>query len=476
MPKSALYTAEQLSGLVKEDLIQIILDQQDRIGRIEDTQQELTDKVMGLVRASKRQAAPFGKSRKAAKKGSPRKFAVGRPVGHRGSYRKPPVEVADEEVEVPLCRCPVCQGPLSDKRPLDQCIEELPQVRHLLIKLRTWEGKCKNCGPVRSTHPLQVSAAQGAARTHLGARAVQTILELKHEFGLSMRKIASYLATTYGLSITPGGIAQLIKRMGGKLETNYETLRRQAQQASLLHADETGWFVGARAWLWVFTNPDLTLFEVSDNRSVDTLNDFLGEHFTGVMVSDCWWAYETFAVEQQKCYAHHLKLVSEAIELKPRSVVLPRIKAFLQDAIQLKKQRDLVSSRHYWQEVSKLEDRADRLFKTQKGAKGKLILAPPPKGENNYGRTDRQLLMRIARRRSHLLTMLYRDEVPSTNNLAERQLRPAVIDRKLSCGNRTWAGARAWQVIKSLIVTHKQRGEDFGPTVRAALKVQHTLR
>lgn len=51
--------------------------------------------------------------------------------------------------------------------------------------------------------------------------------------------------------------------------------------------------------------------------------------------------------------------------------------------------------------------------------------------------------------------------MPATNNLAERQLRPAVIARKLSCGNKTLAGARRWETIASLAATCRQRGESF---------------
>ena len=43
---------------------------------------------------------------------------------------------------------------------------------------------------------------------------------------------------------------------------------------------------------------------------------------------------------------------------------------------------------------------------------------------------------RLAKQRDHLFTFLDHPDVPATNNLAERQLRPAVIARKLSCGNK----------------------------------------
>jgi hypothetical protein len=47
---------------------------------------------------------------------------------------------------------------------------------------------------------------------------------------------------------------------------------------------------------------------------------------------------------------------------------------------------------------------------------------------------------RLNKRRDHLFTFLDHDGVDATNNLAERQLRPAVIARKISCGNKTQKG------------------------------------
>ena len=45
-----------------------------------------------------------------------------------------------------------------------------------------------------------------------------------------------------------------------------------------------------------------------------------------------------------------------------------------------------------------------------------------------------------------LFTFLDHPEVDATNNLAERLPRPAVISRKLACGNKTEAGARTWEI------------------------------
>ena len=47
---------------------------------------------------------------------------------------------------------------------------------------------------------------------------------------------------------------------------------------------------------------------------------------------------------------------------------------------------------------------------------------------------------RVAKQRSHLIGCLYDLAAEPTNNRAERSLRPAVIARKISCGNKTDRG------------------------------------
>ncbi len=76
---------------------------------------------------------------------------------------------------------------------------------------------------------------------------------------------------------------------------------------------------------------------------------------------------------------------------------------------------------------------------------------------------------RIFKQRDHLFEFLKHREVPATNNQAERQLRPAVIARKISCGNRTPKGAATWEVLTSLAVTSSQQNQSFKDLIKNAV-------
>jgi predicted nuclease with TOPRIM domain len=131
-----------------------------QIRDLNDRNNGLSSKVEELEKMAARQAAPF---RIADKKRKANPKNPGRPEGHPGAHRAIPDHV-DQEIEVKLECCPHCQQAIEQCRAVVQYIEELPVIRPFVVKLTTYEGACAHCQKqVRSTHPIQVSLAQGAA-------------------------------------------------------------------------------------------------------------------------------------------------------------------------------------------------------------------------------------------------------------------------------------------------------------------------
>ena len=81
-----------------------------------------------------------------------------------------------------------------------------------------------------------------------------------------------------------------------------------------------------------------------------------------------------------------------------------------------------------------------------------------------------RLARRLRKQRAHLLRFLDHDGLDATNNLAERELRPAVIARKLSAGNRTEAGAETHAVLASVLRTCRRQGRDILQTLGELLR------
>jgi transposase len=414
--------------------------------------QKLEQAIEELQRQAHRSAAPFrrAQSERSIEPGRP-----GRKKGHPGSFRPVPAHL-DEVIDVPLESCPHCGGPVCAQRPLVQYIEEIPEVRPRVTQLTTEEGWCTHCQrEVYSTHPLQTGRAGGAAAAQLGPRALALACDLNKAKGLSLRQTTAILAEHFGLKLTAGALAQLVQRVGRKLQPEYEKLAIELRQSPVVHADETSWWVGGPGWwLWVFATPKMTLYVVMPSRAAAVARAVLGPAFGGVLVSDCLGIYDDLNPLQQKCYSHHLKAVSEALDLAPSDYLL-QVRALLRTALWLKAFQGSAPAERFALCRNTLQARA-------------LALLDTPRAPS----LEEKVRRRLWKQRDHLFTFLERVEVPATNNLAERQLRPAVIARKISCGNKTPKGALAWAILASLAATCRQTARSVVHVISSQILLQ----
>ena len=427
-----------LGELGRDDLIEIIVEQARRLHKQQQALEE-------AERTAKRPAAPF---RREADKRTKQPKRPGRKGGHQGHFRAKPDHI-DQQIEVELDQCPHCAAPVEELQARRQYIEDLPVVRAQVTELVTYHGRCRSCGPVQSSHPMKQSEATGAAAVSLGPNVQALAAELIFDLGLTRRKASRLLKQRFGLKVTPGGLQHVAHRLAARLSPRYDALKRALRQASVVHADETSWYVGTaggepQAWLWVFCHEEATIYRVERSRARQVITETLGSGFSGVLVSDCLNIYDGATSRQHKCYAHHLKAI-KAARVAAESAGLPvawldRVRALLVAAMALKAVRLDLSKWAYRRYCAQLERRAE------------VVL-----GEAGVSPFDQSVCARLAKQRDHLFEFLYHDGVAATNNLAERQLRPAVITRKLMSGNRSEQGARTWSVLSSLAATARQR-------------------
>jgi len=411
---------------------------------------ELEQRIQQLEQQAFRQAAPFRRPphHRKATPGRP-----GRKPGHPGIFRPTPGHV-DETMSVPLEQCPHCGGPVDRVRDIEQFIEEIPPIQIHVTRLITQRGHCPHCGWVRTTHPMQMSLSSGCAKVQLGPMALALAADLKHRIGLTYRKLCSVLRLL-GLSVSAGGLVQALARVARKLTPLHQQIAQAIRAGPAVYADETSWWVGGPGWwLWVFTTPRETFYWVDSTRGAIVVEQTLGEHFSGVLVSDCLASYDPISCTKHKCYAHHLKALSEAIEQIPPAEAGPlrQLRGLLIGAKALHKARPDMAPEQF------------ALYSRTLRANTEALLA-----QSYTGLGVEKALHRFRTHREHLFTFFDHPEVDPTNNLAERQLRPAVVARKLSCGNKTDAGRRTWQILSSLATTCSQRTHPFTHLVAAAL-------
>jgi hypothetical protein len=259
--------------------------------------------------------------------------------------------------------------------------------------------------------------------------------------------VSEVLNDGFGLQVCRSGWCRADQKLAGTARPVYEKLIRLIRQCSTVHADETGWRIGTlSAWLWVFTNREITVYAIRANRSSDVVIDILGEKFKGVLASDDFLAYDDHRLAtwlKQRCLSHLLTDLKEMQESKTgRALHFARqMTAVLQEALQLKAEKPNLDPFTFAQRAQALETRLDQLIAPQRRLTDK---------------ENARFAKRLRKHRPHLLRFLYLDGLEATNNQAERMLRPAVIIRKTNGCNRTKPGAKTHAILSSVLVTCRQ--------------------
>lgn len=407
--------------------------------RLTETKEQLEE----AERAGKRQAAPFSKGSPKPKPKPP-----GQRAGHPPAHRPRPEHV-DRELEAELpAGCPTCGGTLINHRVEEQFVIDIPPVEPVVTKFNVHIANCAACGKrVQGHHPEQISDALGAAAVQLGPRVLGLAAELKHGMGVPYRKIKRIFSVGYGLEVSSGGLARGGQRLARQGQPTYEQLIQVLRESVVVNADETSWKIGGqKAWLWVFTNQELTVYTIDPTRAHEVAERVLGEAFDGVLGCDCFPAYDPLPYRQQKCLGHLLKRCNKIALIESEEAVAfsQKVAHLLRRAIKLKARQSEMNPHGYRVARGKLEAVLDRLL-AQEVSDPEIV----------------KLVKLLTKQRPHLLTFLYVDQVDATNNIAERAIRPAVIVRKISAGNRSNQGADTHAILASIIQTSRQQEQDF---------------
>ncbi|MBI2190661.1 MAG: IS66 family transposase [Planctomycetes bacterium] len=369
----------------------------------------------------------------------------------------------DRVVEVPLPKeCHHCQSRLDGaKWPKDEVVH--PQYQQdLKFEVVTTQfnvhcGTCPQCGErIQGRHPEQISDALGAAGVQLGPTAHALALELKNRLGLSFGKVRDLYQNVFGLPVSTGALAQARHRHAKKLLPTYVEILKILQASAVVYMDETGWRLdGLPAWLWVATNEAVTLYLIDESRGHEVVEFILAESFEGILVTDCFPAYDPVEADKSKCGGHFLRALKELSETNsPQALPFPReASEIFKDAMALKTHRDEYTPHGYAVACGRIEARMDRLLEREDTSEG-----------------NRRLANRFRKHRPHLFTFLYHERVQATNNLSEQQLRFAIQARKLSAGNRSPLGAFAYCVVTSIIQTLRRHSVDFIEVAKEALR------
>ena len=427
------------------------LDQQQRtIDQLQRTVQDLRQRLAAADRAGKRQAAPFSNG---PPKPDPKRPGrkPGARHGRHGHRPAPPPDQVDETLDAPLPdQCPDCHGPLVESHCDTQYQTEIPR-RPLRRRFHIHCGYCPRCGTaVRGRHPLQTSAATGAARSQLGPDAQAAIVYLNKHAGVSYGKIAATFARLFGVPVTRGACAQVVLRAGERLRPVYDQIQAHLRHTPSLTPDETGWRIGGHpVWLHAWVGDDgTTCYAIDPKRSADALEAVIGRDWSGALTHDGFQSYDRFrAACHQQCVDHALRRARRLAETQTG-----RAKDFPEQIVALFRGALAVRDRY----LDRTIDAAALAAAHDRAVQDLEALTDHPR-TNAANETFRHHLYVYA---EQWFQFLVDPQIPATNHRAEQALKTPIVNRKVWGGNRTAAGAVAQAVTGSVLQTCKNKALD----------------
>jgi transposase len=426
---------------------------------------QIADLKEQLKKRPKPPPPPFVKPAAAQKK-HPKK--PGRKAGHAAALRPKPAKI-DVHQQVPLpvdekgaVSCPHCKTQLSQVKHHRHITEDVIPVEIQVTCYHCTSGWCPSCRKrIESRAPEQPPAAD-LPHAQLGINALTWAAVMRVCYRLPLRQITS-LFGQLGLKISAAAITRQLQRMSRWLSGQYHRLKLSLRLAGVVHADETGLRInGHNGYIWTLTNADHTLYHVDRSRGGKVIAGLLGKGFgsdgKGTLVSDFYGVYQQFKGPQQKCLAHLQRELKDSATARPElkgHEFFKKCKRLIKEMLKLKQRRKKIPARGYAHQVSLLEKRLGKL------------------GREQWNDVDAdRIAARLRKYGGQLTTFLHKEEVDATNNAAERALRPAVVMRKITGGNRSESGAAAWAILASVMRTAQQQGREVVATIQELLKAE----
>jgi transposase len=359
------------------------------------------------------------------------------------------------------CRPTTCEGcgeplPADGQRRVGRSqVIDLPPLRPVVVEAWQYAASCPGCGHrTKGTYPA------GLEPTRTFGPQIEALLGYFHErHHIGYERLVEVCRDVFGLRISEGGIDLALRRLAERARPTYEAIGAEVRAGPVIGSDETGARVaGKTVWQWVFQTPEASYHVIVPRRNAEVIAAFLGKTRPEGWVSDLWSPQlQVDAEAHQICLSHQIRNLTYAVEAdgyagRVRAVELRHL---LGRAIHLHGIRDTITAPSFQRRRVRIENAVDRLvFRT--------FLPEQPDTAN-----ARRLQARYQEHRTSLFVFFDRPEVPPTNNASERDLRPAVIHRKVTGGFRSQLGADVSAIVTSLLTTARKRRESLFDALRS---------
>ncbi|RLB86921.1 MAG: IS66 family transposase [Deltaproteobacteria bacterium] len=271
------------------------------------------------TKKKKRQRSDAGKHREVS---TPSNKRTGKPIGAKGGgLKNPDPKEIDYTRHWRLASCPKCNGSLKNCNPIDhhdhyvRDLEKLKRgIRLVYIRHVIYRYRCPHCECLVSKYFGKLKNAR------YGIGMIAFVLFERLERGGSwegIRTTLNHVIHTKECVPTVKTFIDWIRKYEPEMQKVYHAFLNAIGQSSFAYVDETGIPMdGQNWWLWVIVATEVVLYLPSETRGSDAMKDIFHE-YKGILLSDFWSAYNKLNVEQQKCLEH---LVRELRKINLRAL------------------------------------------------------------------------------------------------------------------------------------------------------------
>jgi len=343
---------------------------------------------------------------------------------------------------------------------------EIPEMTAQVIQHDVHEVACR-CGRV---HRAAVPAGAGAPGTVTYGVSVQAwCVYLMAAHAIPVHRAAELIAALTGAEPSPGFVHGLLARAATAVRQANALIRALVILARVVCADETPIRVGPgpktrKKYLLVACTNLLTYYFLGD-RSLGTFEAFVLPDLTGAVVHDRYQNYDKFpGITHQLCCQHLLRDLADAAQSYPGAAWPVQAAEALQALI-----HQANVAREQGLAAVPAEAAAEHLKLFRHGVLAGLSAVRRLPGAKVQQPPARLLLECLHDREDDVLRFLSDLRIPPTSNQAERDVRPAKTQQKISGRLRSEQATRHRYAIRGYISTAAKHGISVFTALRDAI-------
>lgn len=436
-----------------------IIEKQDRLitqltERIVQLEARIADLEARLNRTSRNSSQPpsmdgFRRVQSPRKKGEK---PLGGQKGHKGQTLEM-VENPDEIEFHPVLVCQGCGTSLVDENPVKI---ERRQVHDTEFRIQVTEHRaehkrCPECGQMtRGDFPSDVQFPVQYGQNLKALMVYLCVYQL-----IPYDRIRETFSDIFGRTLSTGTLVNAVQESYRNLAGVEEQIRELLAGSDVIHVDETGMRVtGIRQWLHVASTDFLTWYGHHKKRGKRATDDMqILTRFKGTMVHDFWASYFRYPACHAICNAHLLRELNGISENYQH--------AWSQDLhaliLEIKREVDAARAHSCSLNSSRIADFEARYFRILESGLNEIPSPDIPESKEKRGRKKqskaKNLIDRCRNFHHEILAFMYNFSIPFTNNLAERDIRMAKVQQKISGTFRSEEGAAAFCRIRGYLST-----------------------